>query len=561
MRTHPQIKWLINRWNLPEKEVAITQIEKLLNSEREEGGTAAEIEQEVGSWGNSVTRIPDQDDGTSPLVMVKGASGASFLQSRRCFQAEKSIAHHLMDLSAGSPPLEVSEERIQQLFPDANESDRQVAAARTALFQRLTLITGGPGTGKTYTLARILALLLGAGVKDHRIRLAAPTGKAADRMKQSIEASLGTLEDNEKDALRMIANRSSTLHSLLGANPSTGRCRHNAGNPLPCDVLIVDECSMVDLHLWKVLLESLGKDARLILLGDPKQLQSVGQGNVFGALAEFASLADTPLKNSLIHLTESRRFRNRPGIMKLAKALEDSDSKMACEVLLSAEKHPEEGIVWIESAKGMPPYERIPESLRNSIETAANASNPEAALDSLGKVCILTAHRISFMGAESISRGISRELAKTSISLSHALPPNEPIIINENDPETGLRNGAVGMICTESDGKRRAWFRKELEIPKPYSIGSLPDYSPAWAITIHRSQGSEYDDILVILPQEISVMATTELLYTAITRAKKKVIIVGTMGAVKKAVETPSRRVTLLKEALVDAFVPKALLT
>ena len=126
MRIHPEIAWLINRWNLPENEAAITQIEKLLESEREEGGTAAEIEWEDGSWGNSATRIPDQDDGASPLVMVKGASGASFLQSRRCFQAEKSIAHHLMDLSAGSPPLEVSEERIQQLFPEARVLEKPI---------------------------------------------------------------------------------------------------------------------------------------------------------------------------------------------------------------------------------------------------------------------------------------------------------------------------------------------------------------------------------------------------------------------------------------------------
>ena len=137
------------------------------------------------------------------------------------------------------------------------------------------------------------------------------------------------------------------------------------------------------------------------------------------------------------------------------------------------------------------------------------------------------------------------------------MPPNEPIIINQNDPETGLRNGAVGMICTYSEGKRWAWFRKELESPVAYSLGNLPDYSPAWAITIHRSQGSEYDNVLVILPREISIMATRELLYTAITRAKKNVIIVGTMEAVKKAVETPSARVTLLKEALQRASYQK----
>jgi len=552
MKNLPEIQWLIDRWGLPDDGPAIERARELLEAERVIGSTAISLVVPVPSWGRAAAAPADSND--SPLVLLEDGA---YLQSRRCYLAEKSVAERILHFAdplkenALSIASDDGADPVASLFDGVSEDDQQVKAARTALERRLTIITGGPGTGKTYTLARILALLVGAGQSPDFIRLAAPTGKAADRMKQSVEASVTSLQtpdETRREALLQIARRSSTLHSLLGYNSSTSRCRHDAAKPLPCEVLIVDECSMVDLHLWKVLLEALPDSARLILLGDPLQLQSVGQGNVFGDLVGHAKSDLSPLHGSLVRLTESRRFRDRPGISKLAEALEKSDEQGAEALLRAAGQHP--GITWIDLPKGMLPYDKIPATIRDAIGAVANAPSPEDALAALGKVCILTAHRRHSLGAGDISKAITRELVKRGAAPSFGRAPNEPVIINTNDPETGLRNGAVGILHTDEQGVRRAWFRDGDGNPRAYSVGSLPDNSPAWAITIHRSQGSEYDDVLIILPKNESPLNTRELLYTAITRARKNVIIAGNIEAVKAAVNTLPARVTLLGKAL-----------
>ena len=548
MKNPPEIQWLIDRWGLPDDGPAIERVREFLEAERVVGSTALSLASSVPSWGHAAAAPADSND--SPLVLLEDGA---YLQSRRCYLAEQSVAGRILHFAdskienALSLSSEDGTDPVVSLFDGAAEDDLQVKAARTALQHRLTIITGGPGTGKTYTLARILALLVGEGQRPDFIRLAAPTGKAADRMKQSVEASVASLQtpdETRRESLLRIARRSSTLHTLLGYNPSTSRCRHDAATPLPCEVLIVDECSMVDLHLWKVLLEALPDSARLILLGDPLQLQSVGQGNIFGDLVGHAKSDSSPLHGSLVRLTESRRFRDRPGISKLAEALEKSDAQAAESLLRDALQYP--GITWIDLTKGMLPYDKIPTTIRDAIGAVANASSPEAALEALGKVCILTAHRSHSLGAGDISKAITRELANRGVGRI----PNEPVIINTNDPETGLRNGAVGILHTDEQGVRRAWFRDGDGNPQAYSVGSLPDNSPAWAITIHRSQGSEYDDVLIILPKNESPLNTRELLYTAITRARKNVIIAGTIEAVKAAVNTLQARITLLGKAL-----------
>jgi len=215
----------------------------------------------------------------------------------------------------------------------------QIKAVDVALQKKLALITGGPGTGKTHTLVRLLTMLIEQGIGASRIRMAAPTGKASDRMKKAVGESLGNLPSDFQqhiDALRSVANRSSTLHSLLGYNPSTGLCKFNESNPLPCDVLIIDECSMVDVLLWRALLRATPADARLILVGDPNQLESVGRGNVLAELVRVARNEDSPLHGAWVHLTEARRFKDRPGILALATALENLDAERAVKLLSAA---------------------------------------------------------------------------------------------------------------------------------------------------------------------------------------------------------------------------------
>ncbi len=546
----PEIQWLIDRWGLPTEGSAISRVEALLEAERG-GSTAIRLGGGDVSWGMAASA-----DIAAPLVLVEDGR---YLQSLRCHKAEESVARRILELAdpMQAAPLAVDREDVadlvSSLFPEADAESAQVRAAHTALRQRLTIITGGPGTGKTHTLARILALLVAAGVEPDFIRLAAPTGKAADRMKQSVLDSLGGLSSVSAvrdEALQNVAGRSCTLHALLGINLATGKCRHNRLNPLPCKVLIVDECSMVDLHLWKALLEALPPDVRLILVGDPLQLQSVGQGNVFGDLVNHAGTNGSPLASSLVRLTESWRFRDRPGIRELASSLERADGDAAEILLRSANDQPGRGLVWLETDGKALPYAKYPAAIRAAVESAAGAGSPVEALAALGKVCILTAHKGAFVGAEAVGKALAMQMLKRQAGPGGRLP-NEPVIVRVNDPETGLRNGAVGILHTGTDGKRRAWFKsKQGAEPASYPLGALPDHGSAWVITIHRSQGSEYDDVLVFLPKGESPLATRELLYTAITRAKKNVYIAGTMEAVKAAVGTPASRLTLLARAL-----------
>lgn len=551
MSRNPEIQWLVDRWELPLKGTAIEQVELLLQAEAE-GSTAVALPAGDIDWGEAAAKDPG-----APLVLCDG-----HLQSLRCYKAEAIVARRLADLvdpmkeNPLVPVAEDASDAVAGLFPDARQDSAQVQAARTALARRLTVITGGPGTGKTYTLARILALLIAdeENIRPELIRLAAPTGKAADRMKQSVMDTSNQLVGvswGQGPALQRIGAQSSTLHALLGYNPSTGKCRHNAQSPLPCQVLIVDECSMVDLHLWKALMDALPTDARLILVGDPLQLQSVGQGNVFGDLVNHARDEGSPFYGSLVRLTESWRFQDQPGICKLAEALERSDSNAVEELLRGANEKPERGLIWLETGGKKLSYDKYPEAIRAAVEAVARAGSPLDALAALDRVCILTAHRGAFVGADAVGTAVNKEIATRKIGPGRDRLPNQPVIIKVNDPETGLRNGAVGLLHTDTTGKRRVWFKSRHSAEaQDYPVGALPEHGSAWAITIHRSQGSEYDDVLVILPREESPLTTRELLYTAITRAKKRVYIAGTIEAVRKAVETPAKRTTLLASAL-----------
>lgn len=545
MSKSPEISWLMDRWGLPKDEIVLGNVQNLLKAEREEGDTAVRI---VGSgdWGQAAAEPEAACD--SPLVLL---GNGEYLQSRRCYLAEKSVAERIRRLASVEETAVAKDvQSVSAFFPESAEGDLQVEAARTALRRRLTIITGGPGTGKTYTLARILALLVEGGQQAEFIRLAAPTGKAADRMRAAVEKALEQLSgvsEETRRALHQVAAHSSTLHSLLGYNPARPEVRH----PLGCEVLIVDECSMVDVFLWSALLEALPEGTRLILLGDPAQLQSVGQGDVFGTLVDYAREEGSGLHGCLLRLTESRRFRDRPGIHRLAEVLEAGDEKAAEVLLRSAADSPEDGLIWIETNEPTVSYERFPIAIQSAVEEAACADSPQGALEALKRVCILTAHRRYFLGAEAVGRNIAHEMVRRRIGPVGRMP-NEPVIIAVNDAETGLRNGSVGILHTDNNGKRMAWFPEGSGL-RAYPLGGLPEYGSAWAITIHRSQGSEYDNVLVLLPRGESPLSTRELVYTAVTRARSQVMIVGSMDAMRTAVQQSSRRVSLLRQALKKA--------
>ncbi len=546
----PHYEWLRRRWALPESRIDL--VRRLLDAEAE-GSTALDVEpaEIAGDWGQALTGLAaDAAQPVQPRPLVHFSDGTqTFLQSWRGYATERAIAAQLLRRLAAAPGQTAAtgiDSALAQLFPGAAPDDRQVLAARTALSQRVVLVTGGPGTGKTYTLARILALLLSlADGRPPRIGLAAPTGKAADRMREAIRDSIEQLPGTFRphaETIRRAAQGSTTLHSLLSYNPSTGNCARNAASPLPCDVLILDEASMIDVYQWRALLDALpdAPHTRLIVLGDPFQLESVGAGDVL-----YQLVASPALAAARVELVKTRRFDGRPHIRELAEALAAHDARRATQLLRSVEDAPPAaGLSWCRTVAAQNTWQHLPAAIREKIADVATAATPEAALDALRRVRILAAHRDTRLGALGLSESINAYLRKSE----PVRAPNEPIIVNVNDPETGLRNGSVGILHTDASGHRAAYFEalREGAPLQRFAIGQLPDYSAAWALTIHRSQGSEFDDILVLLPDEDSPLATRELIYTAITRAKQSVYLHGPLATIERAIADQTRRASAL---------------
>jgi len=560
----PEIDLLVRHWGLPPERVA--EVKQLLDAQSE-GGTACVLEADapmaIAAWGKACQVVPDGPAGPSaeptPLVLRRHA-GKAHLQSWRYHRAEQTIARELL-ARAGRPAPNLARTPAQLLADlGANQVNEQQARAITGALQHtLTVVTGGPGTGKTHTLARLLALLIAADPDGApAIHLAAPTGKAADRMKEAVEAAADRLPANlpagTKGRLKAAAAQACTLHRLLGFNPSTGRCRYRADEPLRSDVVIVDECSMVDTLLWQALLAALPDHTRLVLLGDPNQLESVAAGDVLGALVRFAhARPKEALGKVWVELTESQRFRDRAGIGALASAVVGLRADHAMQVLASHPvppdgSEPASGLAWLGDRAGPFTWESLPSGVQSALVAVADAPTPAEALAALGRVRLLTAHREHALGAAGLNQAIHQHLA---LRPGIRRAANEPVIINHNDPETGLINGSVGIVM-DVDDARAAYFSPSSAdaAPRRVPLSQLPDCSPAWALTIHRSQGSEFDQVMVILPPAGSPLATRELIYTAITRARRCIYVWGSEKSVRTALGERALRCTLLEAHL-----------
>lgn len=461
-----------------------------------------------------------------------------------------------------------------ELFPArAPEAapDWQAVAVAAALNARVVFVAGGPGTGKTFTAARLLAVLQAAHPALD-VALAAPTGKAAQRLGESLASAADALP--EAVASMLPTRAPGTLHALLGMRRSGGAPRFGAGRPLPHDLVLVDEGSMVSLPLFDALLAALAPGARLVVLGDPDQLESVEAGAVFGdvcalgaghasrgfaarcadlGLAIPATDVPTPLADAVVTLTESRRFEPASGIGRLATALRDGDGDTVREVLTTAD-----------DARAVE-AEAVGRAVRWAVEGAravVGAPTPAEALAALGQRQLLAAVRRGPSGVEGLNTAVEAELrARGDTPWTGRGDPfynGRPLLVTENRHADGLANGDIG-VCWTVDGRREVHF-PDGDATRAVPLGQLPPTEPAWALTIHKSQGSEFDAVGVVLPDSATARRPVSrgLLYTAVTRARREVVVFGPVDEAAEAAGRPSGRRSALRARLTDALAEHA---
>jgi exodeoxyribonuclease V alpha subunit len=419
--------------------------------------------------------------------------------------------------------------RLDRLTDDASQQQAVIAALR----RRLCVIIGGPGTGKTRTAAVALTLLAEhLDGKHPRIALAAPTGKAAARLSSSLAEVLGQL-DLQPAARKELQLQAVTLHRLLGAMPGESQFRYHADHPLPLDVLVVDEASMIDLPMMAKLLDALHPEAKLILLGDRDQLASVEAGHVLGDICAASSKS---LGECVTELKTNHRFAHDSGIHRLASLIKAGDIEGALQVLLSASPD--------FSARKLP--ERLAEALKTPLidgwRVVIEASNPAEALERMGDFRILCAVREGPQGVAQVNRVAEHVLSSAGlIAPTGAHYAGRPILILRNDYQLKLFNGDLGILRPDERGELRAYFPGEDGMPRSFTPARLPEHDTAFAMTVHKAQGSEFGNVLVILPAADHPVVSREMIYTAVTRARRKVELWWSESSLLAALE---RRVT-----------------
>lgn len=469
--------------------------------------------------------VADGADGPADRPL-RWAGGRLYLD--RYWRDEVEVRAQVTDRLA---PLPVDEARLEaavrRLFPQ-EQDERQRAAVRAAATSRLTVLTGGPGTGKTTTIARLVAALQDVAGPGLRVALAAPTGKAAARLQESVNDELRALAHDE-DRERTGELRSSTVHRLLGTRPgSSTRFRHDARQRLPHDVVVVDECSMMSLPLMARLLEAVRPTSRVVLVGDPHQLASVEAGAVLGDLV-------ASLPRGVVELTREHRFGSE--LAALARAIRDGDADRAVALLRAGG----DAIEWVETAGDVPTAREVAtlehevRTVGHALVTAARAGDADAALLALGAHRLLLAHRRGPAGVAHWSAVAEDWVAHETGGRSAApFPPGRPLLVTSNDRSTGLYNGDTGVVVATADGVAVAFGAPGAH--RLVATHRLPPAQSVHAMTVHRGQGSQFTRVSVVLPAATSPLLTRELLYTAVTRARERIRVIGTESAVRAAV-------------------------
>lgn len=490
------------------------------------------------------------DGGQSPLILYNNR-----LYLHRYFTYEKKLATTLKSV-AQLPRMEgESSELLDSLFtPVAGEIDYQRKAAEFALQSRLTIISGGPGTGKTSTVVKILALLVDVAGSPLQIALAAPTGKAAMRLTESIRKSLALIR-LPAAVEKAIPTEAQTLHRLLGARGGGTEFQHSSENRMGWDLVVVDEASMVDLALMAKLVDSLKPGSSLILLGDKDQLTSVESGAVFSDLI-------SGLPECSVELQKSYRFDDN--IKDLAASINDGDYEQGWRLL---ENKARDNISLLTDNF----LELIAERYKNYMELVHNLSsearaNPQNHADqirplfqALNSFKVLCAVHSGKRGATTINQEVERRLVRMGFDCQPSRwYHGRPVLVTRNDYSVQLFNGDVG-ICLSSESQSgeaeqagaKVWFEGSGNSIRGYSPFRLPQSETVYAMTIHKSQGSEFDEVVVVLPDQESRVLSRQLIYTAVTRARKSVYLTTNYDVFQFGVATSIKRHSGLAEMLI----------
>ena len=541
----------------------------------------------------------------APLILEGG-----YLYSQRMLFYEDRLSASLRSRMTASP-LEISAAKIQEVLAELQSrpalqngkpvlpSEEQLSAIRAALSLPLAVITGGPGTGKTSVVLSILRALVRLGVPAEAVALAAPTGKAANRMEESIRKGLSSIPKREGADEALLAGfpEPKTIHRLLGSFPASGRFRHHENNPLSEKVVIVDECSMIDLFLMDQLVRSVAPRARLVLLGDADQLPSVEAGAVFRDLIPAAEASPSdPRGRAVVRLTHSYRMDpSGPAGGAILKAAARVNAGEGDRLFAAAGKEP--ALVAERSSVGELAFEKL-EMLGNTEASRedfldrwfderirgladfeklirkeyrfGDAGFSRADRDDLAR---LRSHFDGFRllcvtrgagratGAEAINDALharalaARPPSENSALLRPAFLPGEPVLMLRNDYERGLFNGDQGIILrvSEPDSPSHRFMAvfPRGEDSAIFHLDALrPDLELAYAVTVHKAQGSEYDYVGLILPETDLPLLTRELLYTALTRSRKSVTILGEKDLLVRGIEARIQRSSGIGEKL-----------
>lgn len=509
-------------------------------------------------------------DPHAPLVLE-----GDLLYLRRYREYERTLALGLQRVAANALPeadIAPLAPLFAALFPPAAHDPHQARAAALALRHALLLVTGGPGTGKTTTTARLLVLLAAqaryAGRAAPRIALAAPTGRAAERMAESVRHAVQALAASgvAADLLAALPVTGSTLHRLLGTIPDSPRFRHHADNPLPFDVVVVDEASMIDLPLMAKLVDAVADGARLVLLGDPDQLPSVEAGDVLAAIlgaagdgthiggddaealrpllgeAEVCARDDASRFAGIrVHLQRGWRQSEALQLAPLAAAVREGDADAALALLRGdtlSNVHFHDGLA--------DPLETQRDALLAHWRALGDAATPADALALSTRLRLLTAVREGPQGARTLNARIERLLVETGAGHPRGTPGHfhgQLIIVTENSYRHRLFNGDIGLCLRDGDGTLVAWFPGEDPTqPRAFHPAALPAHESAFAMTVHKAQGSEFDTVWLLLPARDNRVLSRELVYTGITRARRELHIAGSDAVIRDALSRHASR-------------------